>query len=79
MTSPASTSELGELHRLVAEELKRRIQVGEATTADLAAALKMLKDNNINAIPTNDNALGQLVKSMAATLPFTNEDDLVSH
>lgn len=72
---PASEEVLGRLHELVAIELTRRIESGEATAADIAQALKMLKDNNISAIPTGDNGLGQLVGSLKDRLPFTQTDD----
>lgn len=72
---PASQDVLGRLHELVAEELTRRIQSGEATAADIAQAIKLLKDNNISAIPTGDNGLGQLVGSLRERLPFTEVDD----
>lgn len=72
---PASQDVLGKLHELVATELTRRIESGEATAADIAQAIKLLKDNNITAIPTNDNGLGQLVGSLKERLPFTDVED----
>lgn len=71
---PASIDQLGELHSLVATELTRRIQSGEATAADIAQAIKLLKDNNISAIPTDNNPLGKLVDNLKEKLPFTTED-----
>jgi len=68
---PASVDVLGKLHELVATELTRRIQSGEASAADIAQAIKLLKDNNITAIPTDNNPLGQLVGSLKDRLPFT--------
>ncbi len=70
----ASIELLGELHSLVATELTRRIQSGEATAADIAQAIKLLKDNNISAIPTDNNPLGKLVDNLKQKLPFTTED-----
>lgn len=70
----ASIELLGELHSLVATELTRRIQSGEATAADIAQAIKLLKDNNISAIPTDNNPLGKLVDNLKEKLPFTTED-----
>lgn len=70
----ASIDQLGALHALVADELTRRIQSGEATAADIAQAIKLLKDNNISAIPTDNNPLGQLVHNLKEKLPFTTED-----
>lgn len=44
----APEESLAELHGFVAQELKARIVSGEATPADINAAIKFLKDNNIN-------------------------------
>lgn len=74
----AATSDLlGELHELVATALLGRIKSGEATAAEFAQAIKLLKDNNITAIPTSDNGLGQLVGSLKERLPFTDVEDMV--
>lgn len=73
---PANYDTLGRLHELVAKELTRRIESGEATAADLAQAIKLLKDNNITAIPTSNNGLGQLVGSLKDRLPFTEVADV---
>lgn len=61
-----ATKELLEaLHGVVADELKRRIEAGEATAADISAAIKFLKDNGIEAIGgKNPN-----VASLASTMP----------
>lgn len=72
---PASEGILGRLHELVATELTRRIESGEATAADIAQAIKLLKDNNITAVPTGDNGLGQLVGSLKDRLPFTESNN----
>ena len=71
----ATTEALGNLHDLVTRELTRRIESGEATAADLAQAIKLLKDNEITAIPTDNNPLGRLVVSLKDRLPFTTEQD----
>ena len=54
----------------VADELLTKIKTGEAKPADLAVAVKFLKDNNISCLPTDGNPLGELMNSM----PFLNED-----
>lgn len=72
----AATSEaLGNLHELVTLELTRRIESGEATAADIAQAIKLLKDNGISAVPTDNNPLGKLMGSLKDRLPFTTEQD----
>jgi hypothetical protein len=71
----ASQEALGNLHDLVTRELTRRIESGEATAADIAQAIKLLKDNAITAVPTDNNPLGRLVGSLKERLPFTTEQD----
>lgn len=71
----ATVEALGNLHELVTRELTRRIESGEATAADLAQAIKLLKDNGITAVPTDNNPLGRLVVSLKERLPFTTEQD----
>jgi|TARA_B110000238_G_scaffold92500_1_gene101166 hypothetical protein len=59
------------LHKTLAENLLLRIQDPEAKSSDLNVARQFLKDNNIDAIPTNDSPLGDLV----ANLPNFNDED----
>ena len=66
------TSKLNTLFDLVATELSTKIQSGEAKPADLAVAVKFLKDNNITCLPSSDNPLGELWKNM----PFQEQEDL---
>ena len=63
---------LNDLYDAVAEELLAKIQSGEAKPADLAVAVRFLKDNDITALPVNDNALQQLMESM----PFPSDKDI---
>lgn len=44
----ASESALAELHGVVAKLLTSRLQSGDASTADINAAIKFLKDNGID-------------------------------
>ena len=60
----ASEELLGRLHDAVAADLLRRVQTGEATPQELSVVVKFLKDNGIEAIATEDNALGNLAKEM---------------
>lgn len=55
---------LGELHLETAKDLLKRVKSGAASPAELTAALKMLKDNGIEAIPTAESPLGQLAKEL---------------
>jgi len=61
---------LNSLFDAVADELLTKIKSGEAKPADLAVAVKFLKDNNITCLPTDGNSLGELLKNM----PFSADD-----
>lgn len=67
-----NTEKLNTLFDAVTEELLMKIKSGEAKPADLAVAVKFLKDNNISCVPTDSNAFGELIKNM----PFMEEDKL---
>ena len=55
---------LAALRTAVAEDLHRRITYGEASAAELSVAVKFLKDNHIDSVPTDDNAIGALLDGM---------------
>lgn len=57
---------LAELHLEVVTELLTRVRSGDATTADINAAIKLLKDNNITVEAIEDSPVTEIV----ATLPF---------
>lgn len=65
---------LSKLHGAVATELLRRVETGEASPADIAQAVKLLKDNGIEVIVTPTNPLGKL----AGVLPFKRPAGLPS-
>ena len=65
-----NTKKLNTLFDAVTEELLVKIKSGEAKPADLAVAVKFLKDNNISCVPTDSNSFGELIKNM----PFMEED-----
>jgi len=68
----AATEELlGALHEAVASDLLKKIESGLATPAEISTAVKMLKDNGIEAIPTPDTKLGK----MAQSLPDFNTEE----
>ena len=60
----ATEDKMGALHEAVASLLLQKVQDGTATPAELSTAVKMLKDNGIEAIPTENNKLGRLAKSL---------------
>ena len=63
---------LKSLFDAVADDLLTKIKTGEAKPADLAVAVKFLKDNNITCLHTDSNPLGELMKNM----PFSEEDGM---
>jgi hypothetical protein len=63
---------LNTLHEAVAIELLERIRSGEAKPADLSVAVKFLKDNGIEAIPTD----GSLLNALLQELPFDEDDEI---
>ena len=63
---------LNSLFDAVADELLTKIKSGEAKPANLAVAVKFLKDNNITCLPTDGNSLEELMKNM----PFNAEDNI---
>ena len=67
----ASEALLGKLHEAIAAELLRRVLAGQASTADLNVGLKMLKDNDIEALITEDSNLHKLWES----LPKFDDDE----
>ena len=67
MSNHDITTLLEKLHIDVANELLERISAGDATTGDISAAIKFLKDNDITAVVEESKPLMNLVKS----LPFT--------
>ena len=65
----ASESALAELHGVVAKLLTSRLQSGDASTADINAAIKFLKDNGIDCA----GSVTPDVQDLVANLP-TFED-----
>ncbi|WAX24059.1 terminase small subunit [Xanthomonas phage F5] len=78
MSNPASEGALGALHELVARALMERIQNGElCTAADINAAIKFLKDNNITATREANKALGELEDELGKhSLPQADDTEL---
>jgi len=64
---------LGALHEAVASDLLRRVQTGEASASEMSVVIKFLKDNGIEALATENNALGKLAEEMPE---FDNEESL---
>ena len=66
---------LDELHTELAETLLQKVRSGEAKASDLNVARQFLKDNGIEAIPTDNSPL----KALVDELPFNTEEELVLH
>ena len=64
---------LTELHGMLATILLEKIRDPEVKSAELNVARQFLKDNDITAIPTDDNALAQLLQD----LPFKEDQALL--
>jgi hypothetical protein len=73
-SSPASEGSLNELHEALAAALKKRIDDGTATAADLSVARQFLKDQGIEAIRTPDSPLDGLANS----LPFATAEGVLN-
>jgi hypothetical protein len=68
----ADTEVLGMLHEAVAKDLLQRVRSGEATPAELNAAIKFLQNNNIEA----DIAESKTLSGLAMALPVFDDDDI---
>ena len=59
-----SNDKLRELHAILAEKLLEKIKEPDAKSADLNVARQFLRDNGIDAVPTNDSPLQKLIDEM---------------
>ena len=78
-TLKANNDILNNLHRMVAQDLIKRISSGEATVQELSAAIKYLKDNDITADVEFNQPLRQLEQDVTpiGQLPFIDEEEAV--
>jgi len=61
----ANEDQFNELHRLVTEELAKRLKAGEdCSTADIKAAIDWLSKNNITGLPASGSPLASLLASL---------------
>jgi len=60
----ASEELLGQLHEAVTTDLLRRVKAGDASPAELNAAIKLLQNNGIEAILTEESPLKALMESL---------------
>ena len=75
MSTRASEEAFDELHALVTTEITQRIKNGEASTADLRAAIEWLKANDITGVPVDGSPLAGLV----GLIPALTFDDVQRH
>ena len=68
----ATEDSFNELHLLLTNELVQRIKTGEATTADLRAAIDWLSKNDITGVPV----AGSPLASLAGLIPELTFDDV---
>ena len=59
-----SNDKLRELHAILAEKLLEKIKDADAKSADLNVARQFLRDNGIDAVPTDDSPLQKLIDEM---------------
>ena len=72
MAKRASEDQFDMLHSLVTVELIGRIQSGEASTADIRAAIEWLSKNNITGVPI----AGSPLASLMGAIPELTFDDV---
>ena len=76
--SQMGTAEMFEmLHGILTQELIARIKSGEATTADLRAAIDWLAKNDITGVPVEDSPLASLV-GLIPELTFDEIEEEIS-
>ena len=59
-----SDSKLRELHGILAEKLLEKVKDPECKSSDLNVARQFLRDNGIDAVPTEDSPLQKLIDEM---------------
>lgn len=73
MANRATEELLGQLHEAVAKGLLDKILSGEASPADYSAAIRMLKDNKIEAIVEPGDTLDKIYQNLPT---FDDEDEI---
>ncbi|WP_042954288.1 hypothetical protein [Rhizobium leguminosarum] len=72
MSKLASEDFLEQLHAATANALLKKIESGDATAADIAAAAKFLKDNGISRLL--DKSLNDEGEAVTGNIPDPNDD-----
>ena len=68
-----SDIKLRELHGILAEKLLEKVKDPECKSSDLNVARQFLRDNGIDAVPTEDSPLQQLIDEM----PFNEKPKVI--
>ena len=68
-----SDTKLRELHGILAEKLLEKVKDPECKSADLNVARQFLRDNGIDAVPTEDSPLQKLIDEM----PFNEKPKVI--
>ena len=68
-----SDIKLRELHGILAEKLLEKVKDPECKSSDLNVARQFLRDNGIDAVPTEDSRLQQLIDEM----PFNEKPKVI--
>jgi len=68
-----SDTKLRELHGILAEKLLEKVKDPECKSSDLNVARQFLRDNGIDAVPTEDIPLQKLIDEM----PFNEKPKVI--
>jgi hypothetical protein len=77
MTKRASEEAFEELHAILTNEIAARIKSGEATTADLRAAIDWLKANDVTGVAIGESPLAGLA-GLIPELTFEDVQEEIS-
>ena len=68
-----SDNKLKELHAVLAEKLLQKVKDPDAKSSDLNVARQFLRDNGIDAVPTDGSPLKKLVDELPFEIPTKPE------
>ena len=68
-----SNKKLKELHEVLAEKLLEKVKSSDATASELNVARQFLRDNGIDAVPTEGSPLQRLADELPFDIPTKPE------
>jgi len=68
-----SDKKLKELHEVLAEKLLEKVKSSDATASELNVARQFLRDNGIDAVPTEGSPLKKLIDELPFEIPTKPE------